>query len=99
MAIHSFVHSGYFYSASSSPLHIRGAPDTARILCRSVTLKRHRQLRATDLPTAQGPSVSARAGFEPTTLLTIGVDSTNEPPRPTFCDCGRGNRNNMNHCA
>jgi len=30
--IHSFIHSGYFYSASSSsqPLLLRGAPDTAR---------------------------------------------------------------------
>ena len=27
-----FIHSGYFYSASSSPLLLRGAPDTARIL-------------------------------------------------------------------
>ena len=26
-AIHSFIHSGYFYSASSGPLLLRGAPD------------------------------------------------------------------------
>jgi len=32
---YSFIHSGYFYSASSSPLLFRGAPDTARLLCRS----------------------------------------------------------------
>jgi len=25
-----FIHSGYFYSASLSPLLLRGAPDTAR---------------------------------------------------------------------
>src|SRR6218665_361437 len=31
--IHSFIHSGYFYGASSSPLLLRGAPDTAGILC------------------------------------------------------------------
>ena len=31
----AFIHSGYFYGASSSPLLLRGAPDTARILCRS----------------------------------------------------------------
>ena len=30
-SIHSFIHSGYFYSASSSPLLLIGAPDTARI--------------------------------------------------------------------
>src|SRR6218665_859038 len=31
---------------------------------------------------AQGRYVAARAGFEPTTLRTNGVDSTNGPPRP-----------------
>src|SRR6218665_1798465 len=44
----SFIHSGYFNSASSSPLLLRGAPDTT--LCRSFTPKRHRQLRVKDLP-------------------------------------------------
>src|SRR6218665_1928821 len=47
--IHSFIHSGYFYSASSRRLLLRGAFDTARILHRSFTPKRHRQLRAKDL--------------------------------------------------
>src|SRR6218665_2666696 len=46
----SFIHSGYFYSASASPVLLRGTPDTARILCRSFTSKRHRQLRVRDLP-------------------------------------------------
>src|SRR6218665_1691043 len=46
----SSVHSGFFYSASSSPLLPRGAPDTARILCPSFTPKRHRQLRVKYLP-------------------------------------------------
>src|SRR6218665_723569 len=50
LPIRSFIHSDYFYSTSSSPLLLRGAPDTARILCRSLTLKRHRQLRVKDLP-------------------------------------------------
>ena len=50
LTFHSFIHSGYFHSASSSPLLLRGAPDTARILCRSFTPKRHRQLRVKDLP-------------------------------------------------
>ena len=31
---------------------------------------------------AQGPYVTARAGFEPATLRTKGFKSTNEPPRP-----------------
>src|SRR6218665_411492 len=38
------IHSGHFYSASSSPLLLRVAPDTARILCQNFTSKRHRQL-------------------------------------------------------
>ena len=46
----SFIHSGYFYSAFSSPLLLRGAPDTARILCRSFASKRHRQLWVKDFP-------------------------------------------------
>src|SRR6218665_1623820 len=49
LIIHSFIHSGYFYSASSSPLLLRSASDTARILCRSFTSKHHRQLRVEGL--------------------------------------------------
>jgi len=45
--MHSFIHS--FYSASS-PLQLRGAPDTARILCRNFTPKHHRQLWVKNLP-------------------------------------------------
>src|SRR6218665_888414 len=45
-----FIHSRYFYSASLSPLLLGGAPDTARILCRSFMPKHHRQLRVKDLP-------------------------------------------------
>jgi len=45
------IQSGHFYSASLSPLLLRGTPDTARILCRSFTPKRHRQLRV------KGPKV------------------------------------------
>src|SRR6218665_2502253 len=50
--IHSFIHSGCFYSASSSPLLLRSDPDTAvaQILCRSFTPKRSRQFRVKDLP-------------------------------------------------
>src|SRR6218665_1985795 len=47
--IHSFIHSGYFCSASSSSLLLKGAPDTARTLCRSFKPMRHRQLRVKDL--------------------------------------------------
>src|SRR6218665_3987738 len=46
----SFIHSGYFYSASSSPLLLRGAPGTARIPRRRFSPKHHRQLRVKDFP-------------------------------------------------
>ena len=77
---HTFIHSGYFYSASSSPLGLllRGAPDTARIVS-----KFHAEaLQATENEgLAQGLYVAARAGFEPATLRTKSVESANEPPR------------------
>ena len=71
----SFIHSGYFYSASSSPLLLRGAPSTARILCREFHAKAPQATASEGL--AQGPYVAARAGFEPTTLQTKGDESTN----------------------
>jgi len=45
-----FIHSDHFYSASSGSLLLRSAPDTAWILCRNFTSKRHRQLWVKDLP-------------------------------------------------
>jgi len=42
--IHSFIHSDHFCSVSSSPLLLRCAPNTARILCQNFMLKRQRQL-------------------------------------------------------
>ena len=36
---------------------------------------------------AQGPYVAARAGFEPTTLWSKGIDSTNAPLCPTCIIC------------
>ena len=44
------IHSGYFCSSSSSAQLLRGAPNTARIMVRSFTPKRYRQLRVKDLP-------------------------------------------------
>src|SRR6218665_1866356 len=68
------IHSGHFYSASSSPLRIpRSAPDTERILCWSFTPKRHWQLRVKDLSKVPIVYVAARAGFEPTTLRSKGL--------------------------
>jgi len=50
VSIHSLIHSSYFYSVSSSSLLLRDDPDIIRILCRSFTPKRHRQLRVKNLP-------------------------------------------------
>src|SRR6218665_1272164 len=76
-ALMILIHSGYFYSASSSPL-FRGARDTARILCRSLTPKRQRQLPVKDLP--NGPTW--RRGRD-STLRTKGDESTTEPQSVT----------------
>jgi len=46
----SFIHSGYFYSASLSPLLFKVAPDTAWILCRNFTSNFHRKQWVKDLP-------------------------------------------------
>ena len=68
-------------------LLLRGTPDTARILCRSFTPKCHRQPHAVvSEGLAQGLYMVARMGFEPTTLRSTAIDSTNEPPRPTRYD-------------
>src|SRR6218665_589164 len=79
------------HSVSIAPLLLRGAPDTAQILCQSFMLKRHRQLQVMDLPKGQGPCVAASVGFEPTTLRTKCAESTNEPPRPIIWDLVYGN--------
>ena len=57
--VHSFIHSVYFYSTSSSPLLLRGALD---YIIRVKKPKRYRQLRVKDLP-----KVAARLGFKPVT--------------------------------
>src|SRR6218665_4210709 len=80
ISFHLSFHSAYFYSASSSPLLLRGSSDTARILCRSFTPKL--QTTASE-GFVQGPYLAARAEFETATFQAKGAESTNEPPRPT----------------
>src|SRR6218665_2333549 len=48
--IHSFIHSGYFYSASSSPLPFRGAPDYSTDTVSEFHAEANRQLQVNDLP-------------------------------------------------
>ena len=49
-SLHSFIHSGYFYSASSSPLLLRGAPDYSTDTVSEFHAEAHRQLQVKDLP-------------------------------------------------
>src|SRR6218665_1654809 len=81
----SFIHSGHFYSASSSPLLLGGAPDYNKDTVSEFHAEAHRQLSK---GLAQGSYVSARAGVEPTTLRLRVVDLTNVPPRPTHTQAG-----------
>jgi len=63
------IHSGYFYSASSSPLLLRGTPNCS--------IEHAEALQATvSEGLTQGPYVVARVGFEPATLWTQGIRLT-----------------------
>jgi len=72
-----------FYSASSSPLLIRGAPDYSTdtvsigVSCRSAQATAGKGL-------AQGPYVAVRARVEPTTLQLKVIDSMKAPTRPNL---------------
>jgi len=62
LCIASLIHSGYLYSASSSLLLLRGAPD-----CRTNTVSELTRRSVTvnfEWRTCQGPYLAARAGFE-----------------------------------
>src|SRR6218665_2312856 len=48
--IHSFIHYGYFYSAPSSPLLLRGVPDYSTDTVSEFHAEAHRQLQVKDLP-------------------------------------------------
>src|SRR6218665_314115 len=48
--IHSFIHSGHFYSAPSSPLPLRGAPDYSTDTVSEFHAEADRQLQIKDLP-------------------------------------------------
>ena len=79
-AVLKFIHSGHFYSAPSSPLLLRGAPDTARIPFPEFHAEAPQA--TVSYERAQGPYMAVRAGVEPITLRTKCVDSTKAPPRP-----------------
>ena len=75
--IYLFICSGYFYSASSSPLllTLRGVWE--------FHAKAPQATLGEGLAQGRPTYVVARAGFEPMTLRTKGDEYTTEPPRPT----------------
>src|SRR6218665_2263871 len=50
MSWYSFIHSGHFYSAPSSPLPLSGAPDYSTDTVSEFHAEAHRQLQVKDLP-------------------------------------------------
>ena len=70
--MNSFViYSGYFYSASPSPLLLRGAP---KHRTDTVSEFHAKASHATEIEgPAQGPYEAATAGFKPTSLWTNGI--------------------------
>ena|SRR6218665_441983 len=69
----------HFYSARAFQKRSRPQQLT---LCRSLHAEAL-QATASD-GFAQGPSVAARAGFEPATIWSKGIHSTNSSPRPLW---------------
>src|SRR6218665_2663573 len=80
--IHSFIHFGHFYSAPSSPLLLRGAPDYSTDTVSECHAEGHRQLQVKDLPKV--PTWRLEQGVEPTTLQLKVIVSTKAPIRPTL---------------
>ena len=76
---HSFIHSGHFYSAPSSPLLLRGAPDYS-----TDTVSEFHAEATAGKGLAQGPYMAARAGVEPTTLRLKVIISILSPSSATL---------------
>jgi len=86
--IHSFIHTGYFYSASSKSTTTQ-RHSRLELLCRSDHAK---VLQATvSEGLAQGHNVMAGVGFELVTIRTNGFELTTEshcaPPFPICVVC------------
>src|SRR6218665_222531 len=79
MNLNSFIHSDYFYSTSSSPLLLRGSPDSTGTV---PEFHAGAPQATVSEGLAQSSYVAARGGVEQMSLQTKGVDSTNAPPTP-----------------
>src|SRR6218665_397896 len=75
------IHSGHFYSASSSPLTTPRLSRLQHGYCIGVSRRSAQATAGKGL--AQGFYVEARAGVEPTTFRLRVIDLTKAPPRPT----------------
>ena len=71
--------SGYFYSASSSPSLLRGAPNYSIDTVSGLTHAKALQAPVSE-GLAQGLYMTARVGFDPPTLRMQGTKLTTEPP-------------------
>ena len=83
----AFIHSVYFYSAPSSPgttTQKRFWHSTETVHSTNAVPEFHAEAPQATASKGliQGPYVADRAGLEPATLQTKGVESTNGPPRP-----------------
>src|SRR6218665_1189316 len=79
--IHSLVHSGHFYSAPSSSLLLKGAPDYSTDTVSEFHAEAHRQLQVKDLPKV--PTWRLERESNPRPLRLKVIVSTKTPPRPT----------------
>ena len=75
----SFIHSGYLYSASSVHYYSEALPTHYGYCAEALQATTSEGLAQR----GQGPYVSDRVGFEPTTLRSTAIDSINKPPRST----------------
>jgi len=81
--MYAYIHSGHFYSASSSPLLLRGAPDYSMDsfgYCIEVSCQSTQETVSKGL--AQCPYVAARTRVKPATLRLRVIYLTIAPPRP-----------------
>src|SRR6218665_1172445 len=76
-----FVHYGYFYSASSSPLLLRDAPDYSIDTVGVNKPKHYRQLRVKDLPKVPTWRLEWDSNLRPSGRKAL--NPTTEPTRPT----------------
>src|SRR6218665_655645 len=80
----SFIHSGHFYSAPSSPSSTTQRRSRLQHGYYFIGVSRRSAQATVGKGLVQGPYMAARAGVEPTTLRLKAIDSTKAPPCPTI---------------